>query len=96
MRIVLGSDHGGYELKEVLKDWLKEEGYELVDVGTDSKESVDYPIYGHRVGKAVAQGEAEFGITVCGSGLGIGMAAGKVKGIRCACSSPSACCAARR
>ena len=84
MRIVLGSDHGGYELKEVLKDWLKEEGYELVDVGTDSKESVDYPIYGHRVGKAVAQGEAEFGITVCGSGLGIGMAAGKVKGIRCA------------
>lgn len=84
MRIVVGSDHGGYELKEVLKDWLKEEGYEVLDVGTDSKESVNYPIYGHRVGKAVALGEAEFGITVCGSGLGIGMAAGKVKGIRCA------------
>lgn len=84
MKLVIGSDHAGYELKEILKSWLTEEGYEVLDVGTNSTESVDYPIYGHKVGHAVADGEAEFGITVCGSSIGIGMAAGKVKGIRCA------------
>ncbi len=84
MKLVMGSDHAGYKVKEELKAWLEEEGHEVLDVGTNSTESVDYPVYGHKVGEAVAAGEADFGITICGSGVGIGMAAGKVKGIRCA------------
>lgn len=84
MKLVMGSDHAGYEVKETLKSWLEEKGHEVVDVGTNSTESVDYPLYGHKVGETVAAGKAEFGITICGSGVGIGMAAGKVKGIRCA------------
>jgi len=82
MKIVIGSDHAGFELKEAVKAKLEGEGYEVIDVGTDSAESVDYPKFGHAVGKAVANGEAERGIAICGTGIGISIAANKVPGIR--------------
>ena len=82
MKIVIGSDHAGYELKEAVKAKLEGEGHELMDVGCYSTESVDYPKYGHAVGKAVASGEAERGIAICGTGIGISIAANKVPGVR--------------
>ena len=82
MKIVIGSDHAGFELKEAVKAKLVGEGYDVMDVGTDSAESVDYPKFGHAVGKAVASGEAERGIAICGTGIGISIAANKVPGIR--------------
>ena len=88
MIIALGSDHAGYELKEAIKDKLKMEGYQTLDLGTHSKSSVDYPVYGHAVGHAVADGVADKGIAICGSGIGISIACNKVQGIRCAlCTS---------
>lgn len=88
MKIVVGSDHAAYELKEAIKEKLVGEGHEVIDVGCDSTESVDYPKYGHAVGRAVASGEAERGIAVCGSGIGISIACNKVPGIRAAlCTS---------
>ena len=88
MKIVVGSDHAAYELKEAIKEKLIGEGHEVIDVGCDSAESVDYPKYGHAVGRAVASGEAERGIAVCGSGIGISIACNKVPGIRAAlCTS---------
>ena len=88
MKIVVGSDHAAYELKEAIKKKLISEGHEVIDVGCDSTESVDYPKYGHAVGRAVASGEAERGIAVCGSGIGISIACNKVPGIRAAlCTS---------
>lgn len=84
MKIVMGSDHAGYELKEAVKAKLEGEGFEIMDVGCYSTESVDYPKYGHAVGKAVASGEADKGIAICGSGIGISIAANKVPGIRAA------------
>ena len=88
MNIAIGCDHAGYPLKVAVKDKLLKEGFEVVDFGTDSVESVDYPGYGKAVGKAVADGEAEKGIVICGSGIGISIAANKVKGVRCAlCTS---------
>ena len=88
MKIVIGSDHAAYELKEAIKEKLISEGHEVIDVGCDSTESVDYPKYGHAVGRAVASGEAERGIAVCGSGIGISIACDKVPGIRAAlCTS---------
>lgn len=84
MKIVMGSDHAGYELKEAVKAKLEGEGFEIIDVGCYSTESVDYPKYGHAVGKAVASGEADKGIAICGSGIGISIAANKVPGIRAA------------
>ena len=88
MKIVMGSDHAGFPLKEEVKQKLLNEGHEIIDVGTHSAESVDYPIYGKAVGEEVAAGEAERGIVVCGSGIGISIACNKVKGIRCAlCTS---------
>lgn len=88
MKIALACDHAGYEMKMVIKEKLESEGYEILDLGTDSTESVDYPIYGKAIGEAVAQGKAEKGIAVCGTGIGISIAANKVKGIRCAlCTS---------
>ena len=82
MKIVIGCDHAGYELKEAVKQKLEGEGHEVMDVGCYSSESVDYPKYGHAVGKAVASGEAERGIAICGTGIGISIAANKVPGIR--------------
>ena len=88
MKLVVGSDHAAYELKEAIKAKLISESHEVIDVGCDSPESVDYPKYGHAVGRAVASGEAERGIAVCGSGIGISIACNKVPGIRAAlCTS---------
>ncbi|MCR4590609.1 MAG: ribose 5-phosphate isomerase B [Lachnospiraceae bacterium] len=84
MKVAIGSDHGGYDLKEHIKNHLKEEGYEVIDKGCDSKESCDYPAFGHAVAHAVAGGEAERGIVICTTGIGISIAANKVKGIRAA------------
>ena len=89
MKIVIGCDHAAYEMKEAVKAKLEADGYEVMDVGCYSNESVDYPKYGHAVGKAVASGEADKGIAICGTGIGISLAANKVRGIRCAvCSEP--------
>ena len=88
MIIALGCDHAAFELKEAVKAKMESEGHTIIDVGTDSTESVDYPKYGHAVGKAVASGEAERGIAICGSGIGISIACNKVPGIRAAlCTS---------
>jgi ribose 5-phosphate isomerase B len=82
MRIAIGSDHAGYLLKETLKGWLLANGHEVTDVGTYSEDRVDYPHYGALVGRAVASGEVDRGVAVCGSGQGICMAANKVPGVR--------------
>lgn len=84
MKISIGSDHAGFDLKEHLKNYLEEEGYEVIDEGTYSLESVDYPDFGEKVGQRVAAKEADRGLVVCGSGIGISIAANKVPGIRCA------------
>ena len=83
MKIALASDHGGYTLKETVKKHLEDRGYEVCDLGTHSEESVDYPVYGKLCGEAVASGEADLGVVCCGTGIGISIAANKVKGIRC-------------
>ena len=84
MRIALSADHAGYELKDVLAAWLREMGHEVIDLGTNSADSVDYPDFGARLGEAVASGEADRGIAVCGSGIGISIAANRNPGCRCA------------
>lgn len=82
--ISIGSDHAAFELKNHLKEYLIEHGYEVKDVGVDVQISVNYPTYGEKVARAVASGECEYGIAICGTGIGISMAASKIKGIRCA------------
>ena len=84
MKISIGCDHGGYALKETVKAMLLEQGHEVMDVGCHSTESVDYPLFGEAAARAVASGECEYGILVCTTGIGISMAANKIKGIRCA------------
>lgn len=84
MKIAIGCDHAGFELKEIVKDKLTKEGYELIDLGTNSSESVDYPIYGRAVGEKVASGECDKGIAICGTGIGISISCNKVKGVRAA------------
>lgn len=89
MKIAIGSDHGGFDLKEQVKTWLQEMGHEVVDFGCHSKESCDYPDFGAAVARAVASGQCERGIVICTTGIGISITANKVKGIRCAlCSDP--------
>ena len=83
MRIAIASDHGGFELKEIVKKHLEERGLEVADLGTNADASVDYPVYGKACGEAVVSGEADCGIVVCGTGIGISIAANKVKGVRC-------------
>lgn len=83
MIIAMANDHGGLALKKIVKEHLIERGYKVVDLGTASEESVDYPIYGKACGEAVASGKADLGIVICGTGIGISIAANKVKGIRC-------------
>ena len=85
--IAIGSDHGGYALKEEIKVWLTQQGYAFKDFGCGSTASVDYPDYGKAVAQAVAGGECEKGLLICGTGIGISIAANKVKGIRAACCS---------
>ena len=87
VKIALGSDHGGYELKEYIKQHLEEKGVEYIDYGTKSTESVDYPEFGKKVAEAVKNGECERGIVCCGTGIGISISANKVPGIRCALCS---------
>ena len=87
MRVAVGCDHLGFVLKVPLVEYLKELGYEIVDVGCDSTESVDYPIYGEKVGRAVVSGDCQLGITLCGTGAGISLAANRVPGIRAVCCS---------
>ena len=89
MKIAIGNDHTAIELKNIIKEFVEGKGYEVIDLGTNSTESCDYPIYGEKVGRAVADGQADLGIAICGTGVGISLAANKVKGIRaCVCSSP--------
>ncbi len=89
MKIAIGSDHGGFELKETVKKHLQDRGFEVQDCGTYSLDSCDYPQFGKAVAKKVAAGECEKGIVVCTTGIGISIAANKVKGVRCAlCSEP--------
>ena len=89
MKIAIGCDHGGYELKLAVKKHLEEKGYEVVDYGCHSTESVDYPVYGEKVGRAVAGGECQLGVLICGTGIGISLAANRVHGIRAAVCSES-------
>ena len=84
MKIVLGCDHGGLELKNEIIEHLRSKGIETEDLGCYTSESVDYPVYGKKVAHAVADGKADLGIVCCGTGIGISIAANKVKGIRCA------------
>lgn len=83
MKISIGCDHGGYQQKLAVIKYLKEEGYEVIDVGTNSEESCHYPTYGEAAARLVASHECDFGIVICTSGEGIMMAANKVPGIRC-------------
>jgi RpiB/LacA/LacB family sugar-phosphate isomerase len=82
MRVVLGSDHAGYELKRHVAEFVRELGHELLDVGTNGPDPVDYPDYARAVGDAILAGRAERGILLCGSGVGAGVAANKLAGIR--------------
>lgn len=82
MRIAIGSDHAGFHLKTALAKWLLAAGYEVDDLGTYSEDRVDYPHFGASVGRAVAQGRADRGVVVCGSGQGVCMAANKIPGVR--------------
>ena len=82
--IALGADHAGYELKEALKGWLINHGFQVLDLGTHSTESVDYPDYAALVGESVADHKVERGLLVCGTGIGMAMAANKVPGVRAA------------
>ena len=83
MKIAISSDHGGYQLKEDLKNYLWGEGHDVIDLGTDSEESVDYPEYGKICAEAVAEGKVDRGIVCCGTGIGMSIAANKVEGVRC-------------
>lgn len=84
MKIALASDHGGFTLKEEIEKHLICRGFQVLDLGTHSEESVDYPVFGKRIGEAVTGGEADLGIAFCGTGMGISIACNKVRGVRCA------------
>ena len=84
MKIGLANDHRGYPLKEKIKKYLLKKGYEVIDYGTSSLESVDYTDYAFRIGEAVVKKEVDYGIVICGTGIGISIACNKVVGIRCA------------
>ena len=89
MKIAIGNDHGGVELKRHLVQYLEGKGFEVVNFGSDVTESTDYPIYAERVSKAVVSGECDKGILICGTGIGISISANKIHGVRCAlCSEP--------
>lgn len=82
-KILIASDHAGFQLKQALKDSFKDGGVEWIDLGTNSEESVDYPDYGAKLAKAIADGQAPFGVVVCGSGVGISIAANRNPAVRC-------------
>lgn len=89
MKIAIGNDHAAVDLKNHIVKYLQDKGYEMVNFGTDTNDSCDYPVYGEKVARAVASGECELGILICGTGIGISLAANKVKGIRAAVCSES-------
>ena len=84
MRIAIGNDHGGLELADVCRDWLQANGYTIIDCGTNDNVSVDYPLYAKRVTELITNNEAEYGLLVCGTGIGISIVANRQKSIRCA------------
>ena len=84
MKIALASDHGGFSLKKHIKEYLNSNGYEIIDFGTDNEESCDYPDYAHQAALSVSKGEAQYGIVICTTGIGVSIVANKVKGVRCA------------
>lgn len=89
MKISMGSDHAGFDLRKELADYLREKGHDVIDCGPDSKESCDYPDFAKKAGRLLQEKEVDRTILVCGSGIGISIAANKLKGIRCAlCSEP--------
>lgn len=89
MKIGIANDHTGVEMKKEIKAYLESKGYEVVDYGTDSTESTDYPIWGEKIANAVASHEVDQGVAICGTGIGISLACNKVRGIRAAvCSEP--------
>ena len=85
--VAIGSDHGGFDLKQAIIQYFEENGIEYKDYGTYSEDSVDYAVYAEKTARAVANGECELGLLFCGTGVGISMAANKVRGIRAACCS---------
>lgn len=87
MKIGIGNDHAAVEMKQQIKLYLEEMGHEVVDYGTNTNESCHYPVYGEKVANAVANHEVEYGVLICGTGVGISLAANKVKGIRAAVCS---------
>ena len=96
MRVALGADHAGFELKQTLRTFIEQLGHEVRDLGTDSVDSVDYPDFAKAVAELVAEGGADVGLLVCGTGLGMAIAANKVRGIRAAtCSEPYSAAMAR-
>lgn len=97
MKLAIGNDHAAVALKNIVMAHLEERGIELVNVGTDTTESFDYPISGYRVGKLVASGEVDGGVLICGTGVGISLAANKVEGVRaCVCSEPYSAALSKR
>lgn len=89
MKLAIGNDHSAVEMKNEVMEYLKSKGVEVVNVGTNTAERFDYPVAGYRVAKLVASGEVDGGVLICGTGVGISLAANKVKGIRaCVCSDP--------
>lgn len=89
MKIAIGNDHTAVEMKNHIKKFLEERGHEVVNFGTDTADRCDYPVYGKKVAEAVASGACERGVLICGTGIGISLAANKVKGIRAAVCSES-------
>jgi ribose 5-phosphate isomerase B len=97
MRIAMTADHAGFEMKDQLADWLRADGHDILDLGTNGPESVDYPRYGAILADALADGRAERGITVCGSGIGVAIAANRNPACRCAqVSEPLSAALARK
>ena len=87
MKIGIGNDHAAVELKQIIQSYLEELGHEVINYGTDATESCNYPEYGEKVGRTVASGEVDCGVLICGTGVGISIAANKVKGVRAAVCS---------
>ena len=97
MKIAMGNDHAAVEMKLELKEYLEEQGIEIINVGTDSSERYDYPLAGFQVASLVAEGKADFGIAICGTGIGISLSCNKVEGIRAfPCTEPYSAMMARR
>ncbi len=97
MKIAIGNDHGGVELKQHLVQYLEGKGFDVVNFGSDVTDSTDYPIYAERVSRAVVAGECDRGILICGTGIGISISANKIHGVRCAlCSEPVSAALARQ